>query len=121
MQISKGTWCMREQCVPGSLSSSPAQEPGNKATTTPDSHSVTARLSRYMDFGSRLNARNTPGTRPYCNCLGRIFHCYIWERSQRSDGYCLRVQGKPKLPRRRPRVPASAFSTVVVSTPCDFF
>ena len=32
MQITKGTWCMGEQCVPGSLSSSLAQEPGNKAT-----------------------------------------------------------------------------------------
>ena len=34
MQVTKGTWRMREQCVPGSVSSSPAQEPGNKATTT---------------------------------------------------------------------------------------
>ena len=31
MQVTKGIWCMREQCVPGSLSSSPAQEPGNEA------------------------------------------------------------------------------------------
>ena len=31
MQVTKGTWRMRKQCVPGSLSSSPAQEPGNKA------------------------------------------------------------------------------------------
>ena len=31
MQVTKGTWCMREQCVPGSLSSSPAGEPGNEA------------------------------------------------------------------------------------------
>ena len=31
MQVAKGTWRMREQCVPGSLSSSPAQEPGNEA------------------------------------------------------------------------------------------
>ena len=31
MQVTKGTWCMHEQCVPGSLSSSPTQEPGNKA------------------------------------------------------------------------------------------
>ena len=31
MQVTKGTWCMREQCVPGSLSSSPAREPGNEA------------------------------------------------------------------------------------------
>ena len=31
MQVTKGTWRMREQCVPGSLSSSPTQEPGNEA------------------------------------------------------------------------------------------
>ena len=31
MQVTKRTWRMREQCVPGSLSSSPAQEPGNEA------------------------------------------------------------------------------------------
>ena len=31
MQVTKETWRMREQCVPGSLSSSPAQEPGNEA------------------------------------------------------------------------------------------
>ena len=33
MQVTKGTWRMREQCVPGSLSSSPEQEPGNEAST----------------------------------------------------------------------------------------
>ena len=32
MQVTKGTWRMREQCVPGSLSSSPTQELGNEAT-----------------------------------------------------------------------------------------
>ena len=31
MQVTKGTWRMREQCVPGSLSSSHAREPGNEA------------------------------------------------------------------------------------------
>ena len=31
MQVANGTWRMRKQCVPGSLSSSPAQEPGNEA------------------------------------------------------------------------------------------
>ena len=31
MQDTKRTWLMREQCVPDSLFSSPAQEPGNKA------------------------------------------------------------------------------------------
>ena len=33
MQVTKGTWCMREQCVPGSLSSAHAQEPGNEASS----------------------------------------------------------------------------------------
>ena len=33
MQVTKGTWRMREQCIPGSLSSSPAQEPGNEASS----------------------------------------------------------------------------------------
>ena len=32
MQVTKGTWRMREQCVPGSLSSSPVREPGNEAS-----------------------------------------------------------------------------------------
>ena len=34
MQVTKGTWRMRKQCVPGSLSSSPAQEPGNEASSS---------------------------------------------------------------------------------------
>ena len=34
MQVTKGTWRMREQCVPGSLSSSSAQKPGNEASET---------------------------------------------------------------------------------------
>ena len=32
MQVTKRTWCIREQCVPGSLSSFPAREPGNEAS-----------------------------------------------------------------------------------------
>ena len=36
MQVTKGTWRMREQCVPGSLSSSHAQEPGNEARLCPN-------------------------------------------------------------------------------------
>ena len=31
MQVTKGAWRMREQCVPGFLSSSPTREPGNEA------------------------------------------------------------------------------------------
>ena len=31
MQVTKGTRRMREQCVPGSLSSSPTQDPGSEA------------------------------------------------------------------------------------------
>ena len=30
MQVTKGAWRLREQFVPGSLSSSPASEPGNE-------------------------------------------------------------------------------------------
>ena len=37
MQVTKGTWHMCEQCVPGCLSSSPAQEPGNEASVAYDS------------------------------------------------------------------------------------
>ena len=33
MQVTKGTRRMHEQCVPGSVCSSPAQEPGNNAIT----------------------------------------------------------------------------------------
>ena len=32
MQVTKGTWRMHKQCVPSSLSPSPAQEPGNEAS-----------------------------------------------------------------------------------------
>ena len=35
MQVTKGIWRMREQCVPGSLSSAHAQEPGNEARSIP--------------------------------------------------------------------------------------
>ena len=31
MQVTKGTWCMRQQCVPGSISSFPTREPGHQA------------------------------------------------------------------------------------------
>ena len=36
MQVTKGTWGMRKQCVPGSLPSSPAREPGNEARVQHD-------------------------------------------------------------------------------------
>ena len=52
MQVTKGTWRMREQCVPGSLSSSPAQEPGNEArdVVAPQSESSNQvfRMHNYM-------------------------------------------------------------------------
>ena len=35
MQVTKGTWRMREQCVPGSLSSSPSRDPGNDTSYGP--------------------------------------------------------------------------------------
>ena len=42
MQVTKGTWRRREQCVPGSLSSSPAQEPGNEARCMHEGRSTLA-------------------------------------------------------------------------------
>ena len=36
MQVTKGTLRMRKQCVPGSLSSSHAREPGNEAKAKVD-------------------------------------------------------------------------------------
>ena len=45
MQVTKGTWRMREQCVPGSLSSSHAREPGNEA-----SDDAMQELERWMTF-----------------------------------------------------------------------
>ena len=49
MQVTKGTWRMREQCVPGSLSSSPAQEPGNEANT---SYTHTRHQRYVIDFST---------------------------------------------------------------------
>ena len=61
MEVTKETWRMREQCVPGSLSSSPAQEPGNEAIP---SHACSTcnfaklttnfRLIRAVRFSSRV-------------------------------------------------------------------
>ena len=44
MQVTNGTWRMREQCVLGSLSSSPAQEPGNEARVSQEGLSVTCEM-----------------------------------------------------------------------------
>ena len=46
--------------------------------------------------------------------LGRIFHCYIWKCSLRSDGCCFTYRGNTKLPWHRSRVPASTFSESTV-------
>ena len=47
MQVTKGTWHMREQCVPGSLFSSPAREPGNEANSIVESYLIN-NTGRYM-------------------------------------------------------------------------
>ena len=60
MQVTEGTWRMREQCVPGSLSSSPAQEPGNEATTTGACfHFLVPPLLLYCLINAFLTACNT--------------------------------------------------------------
>ena len=53
MQVTKGIWRMREQCVPGSLSSSPAQEPGNEARKRPAALTTTffTKCGRKGNFG----------------------------------------------------------------------
>ena len=48
MQVTKGTWRMREQCVQGSLSSSPAQEPGNEANENCDSDIVWRKYDEHL-------------------------------------------------------------------------
>ena len=35
MQVTRGTWCMHKESVPGFLSSTTPQEPGNEATLVP--------------------------------------------------------------------------------------
>ena len=40
MQVTKGTWRMREQCVPGSFFSAHAQEPGNEAIVEDDDNEL---------------------------------------------------------------------------------
>ena len=51
---------------------------------------------------------------------GANFHWYIWECNMLSDSCHFAYKGNPQLPRHRSRVPASAFSTVLVRTPCNF-
>ena len=53
MQVTKGTWHMCEQCVPGSLSSSLAREPGNEAKQDTKSENIT-HLS-VCDCGYHIN------------------------------------------------------------------
>ena len=48
MQVTKGTWRIREQCVPGSLSSSPIQEPGNEANTVVARHHASVAPSHHL-------------------------------------------------------------------------
>ena len=52
MQVTKGTWRMHEQCVPGSLSSSHAREPGSEATVQYDKwdKNITVNLSEETSF-----------------------------------------------------------------------
>ena len=67
MQVTKGTWRMREQCVPGSLSSSPAREPGNEARYCT---SLVPRLSLQAREG-KLGAG--PGNEAIANTLLDLF------------------------------------------------
>ena len=57
MQVTKETWRMREQCVPGSLSSSPAQEPGNEAS---EMGYLFSRTALSISLGSHGGASSIP-------------------------------------------------------------
>ena len=57
MQVTKGTWRMREQCVPGSPSSSPAQEPGNEATSLSAFVISKTHISGQKPRGRQLNKK----------------------------------------------------------------
>ena len=50
MQVTKGTWYMRKQCVPGSLFSSVAQEPGNEASpeTNPSGAAINQMVQNHL-------------------------------------------------------------------------
>ena len=64
MQVTKGTWCMHEQCVPGSLSSSPAQEPGNEAIHDPDYqvHTMVSSYTHTILFPTKIQSeKHTSG------------------------------------------------------------
>ena len=56
---------MREQCVPGSLSSSPAQEPGNEATYSDD-------VRWQMQYQSGPMSNDTPCTTFYETILIKV-------------------------------------------------
>ena len=57
MQVTKGTWHMREQCVPGSLSSSSAQEPGNEAMPSLF-QSVVTRVKSALETSQQIPAKS---------------------------------------------------------------
>ena len=70
MQVTKGTWRMREQCVPGSLSSSHAREPGNEA--------------RIAAVGASMHTLKCIYTRPVCHPCMSNKHIVqvIWKSGQ---------------------------------------
>ena len=60
MQVTKGTWRMREQYVPGSLSSSHAREPGNEAIYCGKAYSISAINNlKTMGRGHAVHERQT--------------------------------------------------------------
>ena len=68
MQVTKGTWHMHEQCVPGSLSSSPAQEPGNEARSTVD-HVSKSMMSLAIDNAARDSMMQLTGQNRFTRSL----------------------------------------------------
>ena len=69
MQVTKGTWRMREQCVPGSLSSSPAREPGNEASLGRDQSRNLKRMQITVHTSAYASAHTRESTLFEQQCL----------------------------------------------------
>ena len=78
MPVTKGTWCMHKRCVPGSLSSSPAQEPENVASIF-QVNKGTWRMHKRCVPGS---LSSSPAQEP--ENVASIFHNYTWQTFRHS-------------------------------------
>ena len=75
MQFTKGTWHIHEQCVPGSLSSSPAHNTCNKANTDSYTHAHTRQLGLSTLTHCVWDTRILHKT--HATCIAFFFSCIV--------------------------------------------